>query len=102
MSHQNPTTRLTVPPEHSPERLDRFLSQAAEDVSRARFQAIITDARVTVKGRTIVEASHRVKPGDVVEYEMPEAENYDVEPEDIPLDIYFEDDDLIVINKPSH
>jgi 23S rRNA pseudouridine1911/1915/1917 synthase len=83
------------------ERLDRFLADAASDLSRARVQALIKDGQVSVNGAAVTSPKHRVQPGDAVALSMPEPEPAEPQPEDIPLDILFEDDDIIVIDKPA-
>ncbi|RIA56676.1 RluA family pseudouridine synthase [Dichotomicrobium thermohalophilum] len=82
-------------------RLDRFLADAAAELSRARIQALIKDGQVTVNGAAITSPKHRIQPGDAVDLKMPEPEPAQPEPEDIPLDIVYEDDDIIVIDKPA-
>ena len=82
-------------------RLDKTLAASFPDVSRARFQNLIAAGQVTVNGRTIVEAKHAVKPGDAVSVEMPPLEDATPEPEPMQLNIVYEDDDLLVIDKPA-
>jgi 23S rRNA pseudouridine1911/1915/1917 synthase len=82
------------------ERLDRVLSRNFKETSRARFQSLITGGRVRVDGRTIVEARHRVKPGALIEVDVPEPSPARPLPETMALRIIYEDDDLIVIDKP--
>ena len=88
----------TYTAEESGERLDSFVSKKA-DISRSRAQKLIEDGSVTVNSK---EASKnlKLKAGDAVEIEIPEPEDYEAKPENIPLDIVFEDDDIIVVNKP--
>lgn len=85
----------------APERLDKLLAGACTDHSRARYQSLVASGNVTVDGRTIVDASFRVKPGSSVEARLPEPQPAEPAGEDIALDIVFEDDNLIVINKPA-
>jgi 23S rRNA pseudouridine1911/1915/1917 synthase len=94
-------TLSTVHSGDAPERLDKLLAAACTDHSRARFRSLVNAGHVTVDGRTIVDASFRVKPGSTVEARLPEPEPPEPEAEDIPLDIVFEDNSLIVINKPA-
>lgn len=82
----------------SGERIDKYLQQKTE-YTRSKIQKMIESGNITVGGKT-------VKPGYILkendEIEITEyVENTDIEPENIPLDIYYEDDDLIVVNKPS-
>lgn len=86
-------------------RLDKFLSETFKDMSRARLQALIRDGQVTVKAggavRTIASPSYSVKLGDQFVVALPDAIEADPQPENIPLDVVFEDDHLIVVNKPA-
>lgn len=81
-------------------RLDKILSSLLEEMSRTQLQDWIVEGHVKVNGKK-EKASYKVKMGDVVEIEVPENENLDIEPEDIPLNIIYEDSDVIVVNKPS-
>jgi 23S rRNA pseudouridine1911/1915/1917 synthase len=92
---------LTVTETEAGERLDRILSQRFQDVSRARFQRLIAEGHVRVDGETIIEARHRVKPGAHVVAAIPPPGDMVPKPERIALDIVFEDEALIVINKPA-
>ena len=71
------------------------------DLSRSRIKALIEAGAVTVNGVTAKQAKHKIHPGDRVELDMPEPEDADPVGEDIPLEILYEDDDLIVINKQA-
>jgi 23S rRNA pseudouridine1911/1915/1917 synthase len=83
------------------ERLDVFLTNAIENATRSKVQKLIDAKLVTVNGVT-VKANYIVKPNDVIEAVHPISPRpKDVEPEDIPLDIVYEDEYLIVINKPA-
>lgn len=82
------------------ERLDKWLTGQLPDRSRAEVQRWIEAGLVTLAGRAL-KSSYRVGEGDVIDVVVPLPENYDVEPEDIPLDLLYEDKDLLVINKPA-
>jgi 23S rRNA pseudouridine1911/1915/1917 synthase len=82
-------------------RLDKLLAEADPEHSRARFQSLIAGGHVTVDGRTILDASFRVKPGSQVTATVPPADDPDPLPEPMALDIEYEDASLIVINKPA-
>jgi 23S rRNA pseudouridine1911/1915/1917 synthase len=84
----------------SGERLDRWLASQLPDRSRSEIQRWIGEGRVTVGGK-LEKASHKLAVGDAVVVRVPAAEPYDVEPEPIPLEIVYEDDDLLVIDKPA-
>ena len=79
-------------------RIDQYLMNELE-ISRSKVEKLIKDGHVTVNGKSI-KPSYSVKKGDYIEYEIVE-EDMDVEPENIPLDIVYEDDDVIVVNKPN-
>jgi len=81
-------------------RLDRFLAEQTEDLSRSAAARLIKSHLVRVNGLT-ADPADRVAAGDVVEFEIPEAYVSEAAPEAIPLDIVYEDVDLAVINKPA-
>lgn len=93
--------RLIVAEEDSGERLDRLLGRRFPEISRSRFQDLIASGQVAVDGRTIVEARKRVKPGEEVSFSLPDLGPPPVEAERIPLSILYEDEHLIVIDKPA-
>ncbi len=82
------------------ERLDRTLAGRFEELSRSRLKALILAGHVTVSGRTIRDPSHHVNAGDRIAVALPPPEPAEPGPEAIPLHIVYEDDDLIVIDKP--
>jgi 23S rRNA pseudouridine1911/1915/1917 synthase len=82
------------------ERLDRALAARFAELSRSRLKALILAGQVTVSGRTIRDPSHHVNAGDLVAVALPPAEPAEPGPEAIPLVIVYEDDDVIVIDKP--
>lgn len=93
---------LEAGPDAAGARLDQWLAAAlGPDFSRNRVQALIRDGMVTVAGRTTTEAKRKLAGGETVEIELPEPEAPEPQGEDIPLDILFEDQFLIVINKPA-
>jgi 23S rRNA pseudouridine1911/1915/1917 synthase len=84
----------------SPERLDKFLTLVLPDYSRSKLAKLVDDGGVTVNGE-LEKTSYKLKSGDVVELEAaPETEAHDLTPANIPLDIVYEDDDLLIVNKP--
>ncbi len=85
--------------EDAQKRLDVFLAGEAEDYSRSHIQRLVGEGRATVNG-VIVRASYKVKQGDLVRLEIPEPEGLETKAEKIPLNIYYEDNDVIVLNKP--
>ncbi len=80
------------------QRIDGFLAGAMEGMTRSAVQKIIESGGVTLNGKT-VKKNHRTAAGEVYEVEVPEPKEVDIIPENIPLDIAYEDDDLIVVNK---
>lgn len=80
-------------------RLDVFVAEVA-DISRSRAAKLLENGNVTLNGNP-VSKNTKLKSGNKVKIFIPDPENYDAKPEDIPLDIVFEDDDLLVVNKPK-
>jgi 23S rRNA pseudouridine1911/1915/1917 synthase len=81
------------------ERLDVFLSARFPAASRGAIQRLIDEGHIRVDGRT-VKPTHHPRAGEQIEVRWPEARPAEARPEDIPLDILFEDEDLLVLNKP--
>ncbi len=82
-------------------RLDAWLAKAlAGDFSRMRIKDLITGGSVSVNGATVLQAKHRIRPGDRVALAIPEPADAAPVPENIPLDIVYEDEDLVVLVKP--
>ena len=90
----------TVEKEMNAVRIDKFISERMDGVSRSYIQKLIKDERVTVDLRP-VKANYKVNEGDRVEVTLPEPVSLDIEPQNIPLDILYEDQDIILINKPK-
>lgn len=80
-------------------RIDKALSAKAEGYTRSHIQSVLSDGGVKVNGKT-VSKSYKLSPGDEVVFTVPEPTLLSAEPEDIPLDIVYEDSDLLVVNKP--
>jgi 23S rRNA pseudouridine1911/1915/1917 synthase len=81
-------------------RLDRFLTEQLGDLSRARLQVLLASGAVTRDGATIKDRNTRVKPDETYVIAVPEPTPAEPQGEDIPLDVVYEDKDLIVIDKP--
>ena len=81
-------------------RIDQCLAASFSDCSRSFLQKLLKDGKVSINGKT-QKASSKVAAGDAVLVLFPEPEELNVEPENIPLDILYEDDDLLVVNKPK-
>ena len=95
-----PTQNFTVEADDAGTRLDAFLSSQIEGWSRSRLQRLIEGGDVLVNDKP-VKASHKLREGDEVEVEFTEIIAVRFEPENIPLDVLFEDEYLAVINKPA-
>lgn len=94
-------TELTVTKDMEGMRLDLVLSASLEECSRSFIQKLFENGRITVNGQLCTSKKHKASAGEVVEIEIPEPRKLEVEAEDIPLDIVYEDDDLLVVNKPA-
>lgn len=82
-------------------RLDRYLSQELPDLSRSRIQQLIEQGSVQVNGKVCTSKKNIVQLGDRLSLVIPDAKPLDLQPEAIPLDILYEDDSLIIVNKPA-
>jgi 23S rRNA pseudouridine1911/1915/1917 synthase len=85
----------------TPERLDKFLVGLLQEFSRSRIQGLIADGFVDVDGRAAKKAGQTLESGSTVTIRIPPSVPTDILAEDIPLDIVFENDDLLVVNKPA-
>src|ERR1051326_8898591 len=92
--------KLTVQHTDAGQRLDRFLAEALPAFSRSRLQSLIREGFVTVNGNA-ARPRDLVRGGDVIEWREPEIAKIESEPEPMDLEILFEDDDLLVLNKPA-
>jgi len=81
------------------ERIDAFLARSVEDLTRSAAQRLLEEGAVTVNGGS-VKKNYKMAAGDQVSLTQPEAVEVDIVPQDIPLDIVYEDDDVVVVNKP--
>lgn len=79
-------------------RLDKILSRLNDDLSRTMIQKLLEDKKILVNGK-VEKASYKTKVGDILEVEEIEAKEIELKAQDIPLDVIYEDDDIIVINK---
>lgn len=92
--------RFEITEELEDERIDKCLAVLIDSLSRSFIQKMIKENAVTVNG-VPVKGSYKVKAEDEVAFLLPEAVEPDIEPENIPLDILYEDKDVIVVNKPK-
>lgn len=93
-------TVLTVAPEEAGTRLDAYIAARVDGLSRNYAAQLIEKEAVSIDDKTETSKKYKVKAGQTVEIDVPEPETLDVTPEDIPLEIVYEDDDIIVVNKP--
>lgn len=93
--------RFEVSHDQAGQRLDKVLSRLVPDLSRSRLQVLLADNAILLDGKSGVSANFRVKGGEIIDVTMPDIRSDILEPQDIPLDIVYEDDDLLVINKPA-
>ena len=99
---QSDPLHITASPEDGGTRLDRFLASASGvDLSRTRIKALIQDGQLTCDGAKVTDPSASVKSEAVYILTLPPIEDATPQPENIPLDIYFEDEHLIVLEKPA-
>ena len=92
-------TRLTLTADRAGERLDAFLARVVPDLTRSAAQRLLEEGNVTLSGRP-GKKNDRTAPGDSLEVVLPDPEPVDVRPQNIPLDVVYEDGDVIVVNKP--
>lgn len=89
-----------VPEEFSGVRIDKFLSESCPGQSRSFLQKLLKSELVNVNGKT-VKSSYKVSAGEAVSFEVPEAVEAEITAQEMPLDILYEDQDVILINKPK-
>ena len=92
-------TAIEIPAVNDGERIDTFISTALPEYSRSTVQKLIHDGLVTCCGKT-VKTNYKTVAGDIFTVTLPEPELCEAVPQDIPLDIVYEDEDIIVVNKP--
>ncbi len=93
------TFQFTIDEQHRDERIDKLLTEWLSDISRVRIKELIATEQITVNGKR-VKASYKVRVGDDVNVRIREPEQLELKPEQIPLDILYEDAEVIIINKP--
>jgi len=91
---------ILVPNVEKRERIDKFLTNQIENASRSKIEKLIESGLVLVNGQT-VKPSHRISPGERIIVKIPKEPRPELEPEPIPLEIVYEDDYLLVVNKPA-
>jgi len=97
---ENRTFEIIVPQDQRKVRLDQFLTRRMERLSRSQLQKLIKDGNIRVNDKA-VKPSHQVMAGEQIAVTLPPKKKYELLAEDIPLDIIYEDESLIIINKPA-
>ena len=97
---ESKTQEFEVTSEQAGERLDKILSLIYPDMSRSFFQKLIKDQQILVN-QVPKKSNYRIEAGDIISVSVPKAEEIEILPENIPLDILYEDNDLLVVNKPK-
>lgn len=90
----------TIIVEENNVRLDRYIAQKYEKLSRTMIQKLIEDGNITVNG-LIKKMSYKVQQGDKISVQVPEVKEVDLKPQEIPIEVIYEDKDIIVVNKPK-
>ncbi|MDB9358451.1 S4 domain-containing protein, partial [Nodularia spumigena CS-587/03] len=94
-------TAFNLQVEETGERLDRYLSENLPNLSRSRIQQLIEQGNVHLNEQICTTKKITVKAGDRITLEIPEVQPLEVQAEDIPLDILYEDDHILILNKPA-
>lgn len=94
-------TYIAEPDNGAGERIDKFLSDNMADVTRSRIKKLILDGNLRVGDTVVTKANYKLKPGDKLTVTIPEADDAEIIAEDIPLEIVYEDSDMLVVNKPQ-
>lgn len=101
MEEQLQCMEFTVTEDMEEERIDKLLSSLMDSFSRSYIQKLLSGGHLLVNGQAVLKSSYKVKTDDDIKLFVPPAEQLNIEAEDIPLDVLYEDDDLIVVNKPK-
>ncbi len=100
MVSQEITQEFKIPTEQAGERLDKTLSSLYPDLSRSFFQKLIKEGQILVNGNP-KKGNYSVNDGDILSVTIPQAQEVAILPENIPLDILYEDSDVLIVNKPK-
>ena len=90
----------TVEKEESGIRIDRYLAEKDSGLSRSFLQKLLKEGQITV-GEKAAKSNYKVRENDRIHLEIPDSSEPDIIPEDIPLDILYEDEDVLIVNKPK-
>ncbi len=100
MDIESRNIQLIVDEADGGERIDKYLAEELSELSRSFIQRLINIGYVTVNGR-YVKSNYKVAHSDLINVQLPELKEPEITPENIPLDIIYEDDDVILVNKPK-
>ena len=89
---------ITIPEDGNGQRVDKFLAEALPDFSRSYLQKLLKDGQVLVNDKE-VKPNYKLSTGEILSVSLPENEELNVEPEDLPVEVLYEDDDVILVNK---
>ena len=92
--------KLIVDNENAGTRLDAYIASKIDSISRTNVKRLIEEEHITVNGKSS-KVSYKVQLNDEIDIEIPEAKELDIKAEDIPIDVVYEDSDIIVVNKPK-
>ena len=95
------SSQIDLSVEETSDRLDRYLADQVTDLSRSRLQKLIEQGHVQVNGEVCTSKKLDVTLGDRIQIDIPAAQPLELQAEDIPLDILYEDDSLLILNKPA-
>ena len=95
------TQKIRLEVTQSSERLDRWLSANLADISRSRIQKLIENGHVRLNNQVCSNKNRKIVSGDSLDITIPEPEKLNLTPENIPLDVLYEDEHLIIVNKPA-
>ena len=91
--------KYIVSKKDSMKRLDVYLASLNNDVTRSYIKNLIKEGNILVNGKTPTKSGYVLKENDIVEFNMPEIKELKIEPQDIKLDIVYEDEDILIVNK---
>lgn len=87
--------------ETSKARLDKFIDEQVDDLTRSQISKFIKDGEVFVNGKIVTKTGYKLVNGDKIEFTVPEEQPIEAIPQDIPIDVVYEDEDVMVVNKPQ-
>lgn len=98
---ENDEIKLLEVSEGEEGRLDKYLSDKLEDMTRSYLKKLISDDKAVLVNGNPAKPNYKLKPGDIIELAVPEPIELEIKAENIPLDIVYEDNDMLVVNKPQ-